>query len=101
MVILYLTCASNDEAKKIALALLDAKLAACIRRLPVESDYWWDDNIQHDSEVLLMIESKEEKFDEINALVEKLHSYKDYVLTAVPVVRTTPGVLTWINDVTK
>ena len=101
MIILYLTCANDTEAAKIALAILDAKLAACVRRMPVESDYWWDGRIQHSSEVMLMIESKAEKFDGINTLVEQLHSYKDYVLTAVPVVQTTPGVLQWIDETTS
>lgn len=101
MIILYLTCANDAEAEKIALAILDAKLAACVRRMPVESDYWWDGRIQHGSEVMLMIESKPEKFDSINTLVGQLHSYKDYVLTAVEVTQTTPGVLQWIDKTTS
>jgi uncharacterized protein involved in tolerance to divalent cations len=60
--------------------------------------YWWGGKINHDDEVLLMIESREDKFDEIEAIVTKLHSSIDYVLTAVSVQQTTPGVLQWIDE---
>lgn len=98
MIILYLTCANEDEAKAIGTALLDAKLVACVRRFGVSSSYWWDKKINHDGEVLLMMESVEEKFDAIEGVVTKLHSYDEYVLTAVPVAKTTPGVRKWLDD---
>lgn len=101
MIILFLTCANADEGKKISTALLESKLVACVRQSSVNSSYWWDNKIQNDDEVLLMIESVEEKFDEIETLVTKLHSYDEYVLTAVQVLRTTPGVEKWLKDVTK
>jgi periplasmic divalent cation tolerance protein len=92
MVILYLTCTDNEEAIKISNALLEAKLIVCARRSPVSSSYWWDGKINHDDEVLLMMESTEEKFDEIEKIVTALHSYDEYVLTMVSNVQTTPGV---------
>jgi periplasmic divalent cation tolerance protein len=98
MIILYLTCASEDEARTISTALLEAKLIVCARRSSVSSSYWWEGKINHDDEILLMMESTEEKFDDIEAIVTKLHSYDEYVLTAVPVLKTTPGVLQWLND---
>ncbi len=98
MIILYLTCANQDEAKVISDALLKLKLIACARRTEVSSSYWWDGKINHDDEVLLMMESIEEKFDAVEAIVTKLHSYNEYVLTAVPVLKTTPGVLKWLNE---
>lgn len=98
MIILYLTCANDDEAKTIGNALLEARLVTCVRRSPVSSSYWWDGKINHDNEILLMMESLESKFDEIEAIVTKLHSYDEYVLTAVPVSKTTPGVLKWLDD---
>src|SRR4051812_33652584 len=98
MVILYLTCADDKEATKIADALLKAKLITCARRSPVKSSYWWKGKINHDDEVLLMMESLEEKFDDIEEVVTRLHSYDEYVLTMVPITKTTPGVREWLND---
>lgn len=45
-----------------------------------------------------MMESMEEKFDGIEKIVTELHSYDEYVLTAVPVLKTTPGVHAWLNE---
>ena len=98
MVILYLTCADETEAKKIGGALLEAKLVTCVRRSPVSSSYWWDGKINHDNEILLMMESLEEKFEAIEQVVTKLHSYDEYVLTAVSVLKTTPGVEKWLEE---
>ena len=98
MVILYLTCANDDEAKKISGVLLDARLVACVRRSPVRSSYWWDGKINHDDEVLLMMESLGEKFNEIERVIAKLHSYDAYVLTMVEVDKTTPGVHKWLDE---
>lgn len=98
MVIFYLTCADNEEATKISNALLEAKLIVCARRSPISSSYWWDGKINHDDEVLLMMESLEEKFDEVEKVVTELHSYDEYVLTMIPNVHTTPGVHRWLDE---
>lgn len=98
MILLYLTCANEDEANKIGTALLEAKLIVCARRSPIKSSYWWDSKINHDDEVLLMMESLEEKFDAIEQLVTKLHSYDQFVLTAVSVLKTTSGVRKWLDQ---
>jgi hypothetical protein len=45
------------------------------------------------------MESLEEKFSEIEAIVTKLHSYKEYVLTMETVDKTTPGVEQWLEEV--
>lgn len=98
MVILYLTCANEEEANVIAKELLDKKLVSCVRQSKVKSSYWWEGRINHGNEVLLMLESKESLFDEIDKEVTKIHSYDEYVLTMVKVDKTTPGVEKWLND---
>lgn len=97
MIILYLTCASPTEAKQITDALLNAKLVACVRQMTVSSKYWWDDTINSDDEILLMMESVEDKFEAINDIVSELHSYDEYVLTATQVHKTTHGVEEWLK----
>jgi hypothetical protein len=44
------------------------------------------------------MESLEEKFDDIEKIVTQLHSYDEYVLTTVPVLKTTSGVHTWLDE---
>ena len=45
-----------------------------------------------------MIESTEEKFDQIEATIRQLHSYETFVLTAYPVLRASQGVEEWVKE---
>ena len=98
MIILHVTCAEDEEARKIGEALLTARLVSCVRRSLVTTSNWWDGEIEHHEEVLLTMESREEKFDAIEKVVKSLHSYETFVLTAVPVLKTTVGVEKWLDE---
>lgn len=98
MIMAYLTCADQAEADKISRALLEAKLIACARRLPVESMYWWEGKIEQASEQMLVMETVAEKFDAISKLVNTLHSYDTPALTATAVAHTTPAVEAWLAE---
>lgn len=95
---MFLTCATPQEAKQIADALLDKKLAACVRATGVKSGFWWQGQREQAGEILLMIESTEEKFDQIEATIRQLHSYETFVLTAYPVLRASQGVEEWVKE---
>lgn len=101
LITLFLTCANQPEAKKISKALLDKKLAACVKITDVKSDYLWQGQKQHGEEALLIIDSAAEKFDEIESTVKKLHSYDVFVLSAYPVARSSKGVEAWVKEVTN
>jgi uncharacterized protein involved in tolerance to divalent cations len=98
LITLFLTCANEQEAKTISKALLDKKLAACVRLTDVRSDFIWKAKIEHSDEVLLIIESVQDKFDEIETAVKQLHSYETFVLTAYPVARASAGVEQWMKE---
>jgi periplasmic divalent cation tolerance protein len=99
LITLLLTCADPGEARKITQALLDKKLAACIRSFDVKSTFWWQEKQDNTSEVQLIIESAEDKFDEIETTVRALHSYETFVLMAYPVLKASAGVEDWVNEV--
>lgn len=98
LVTLFLTCANAEEAKKISAKLLEAKLAACVRHTDVKSDFIWKGEIEHSDETLLIIESVQEKFNEIEGVVKSLHSYETFVLTAYPVARASADVEQWMQE---
>jgi periplasmic divalent cation tolerance protein len=98
LITLFLTCANVQEAKKISDKLLDEKLAACVRQTDVNSDFLWKGKKEHGKEVLLIIDSTEDKFDGIEAAVKRLHSYDVFVLTAYLVIKTSSGVKEWMRE---
>ncbi len=101
MAIYYLTCASNREADKISEVLLEEKLIACAKKLPVSSMFRWKGKIDNAKEIIVMLESIEENFDKINAIVKKLTSYETPILFSIPVSKTTKGVEDWLRKELK
>lgn len=96
----WLTCADQDEASKIAQVLLDKRLIACAKYLPVNSDFRFEGKLENGSEILIVMESREQLFDQIEAEVEKLHSYDTFVLQAIPLAKISQKAATWLQEST-
>ena len=74
------------EARKIARALLTAKLAACVNIVPrIESHYWWKGRIDTAGEYLLVIKSARRHFRNLCVVVKKAHSYETPEIVAIPI----------------
>ena len=74
--IVLTTAGSQEEARKIANALVERRLAACVNIVPhVESIYRWQGTIETAEEWLLLIKTQAELFDRIRNAVKELHSY--------------------------
>lgn len=101
MIIVYLTCADDAEADKISEELLDKKLIACSKKMLVKSSFWWEGKKDHANEVLLMLETVEEKFEQIEKEVQTLHSYDTPMLFSIAVSQTTKQVNEWLREELK
>ena len=98
---LWLTCADRAEATKIAKVLLDKHLIACAKQLPVSANYWWESALEHADEILLVMESRTDLFDTVEAEIEKLHGYETFVLQAIPMVRISKKAEAWLTKETN
>lgn len=98
---LLLTCEDKAEANKIAKALLDMRLIACAKQIPVSADFIWQGDIDHNDEILLIMESREDLFERVEAEVTKLHSYDTFVLQAIPMVKISKKAQAWLNESIK
>ena len=92
---LWLTCADKAEATKIAKALLEKKLVVCAKQTPVSADFLWKGGIDHNEEVLLVMDSREDLFEKVEAEVKKLHSYDTFVLHAIPITKVSEAARKW------
>lgn len=98
MSLIHLACGSEDEADKIGNALLDKKLVACFKKVPVRSVYRWKGEVYREGEVLLLLDTNVSLFDEIEQEVRKLHSYKTFVMLSILVEKASDGVEEWLHD---
>lgn len=71
----FTTIDSLEQAQKIATALVERKLSACVQIAPVESVYTWQGETQHDREFRLMAKTSAERYPDVEATIRELHSY--------------------------
>jgi periplasmic divalent cation tolerance protein len=75
--IMLTTAGSADEARKIAQALVERRLAACVNIVPqIESVYRWQGTVEHATEWLLLIKTQAAAFEHVRATIKALHSYE-------------------------
>ena len=97
-IVVFSTCGSEQDAMKVARALVEAKVAACVNILPnIRSVYRWKDAIEEESEWMLMIKSSRSLFAQLQAELRKVHSYEVPEVLAIPVVDGSAEYLSWLD----
>ena len=97
--VVLVTASSNEEARKIADAVLENRKAACVNIIPgVQSSYWWKGNREAAAENLLVIKTKTAVLAEVIKLVKEVHSYEVPEIIALPIIAGNPDYLKWIHD---
>lgn len=101
-IIIFITASSEEEAQKIATALVNEKLVACVNIIPgIRSIYWWEDKVCQEDEVMLIAKSTQSLFPSIMNRVKSLHSYQVPEIISFPISEGLPEYLNWIGEVTK
>jgi periplasmic divalent cation tolerance protein len=98
-----LTTAPNAEVGGlIARALVEEGLAACVNVIPgVRSLYRWEDEIQDDPEVVLIVKTRADRWEALAARIEDLHPYDVPEVLVLPAVGGSIPYLRWIETETK
>jgi len=97
-IVVLSTCASQEEAEKLAQVVVERGLAACASIVPgVRSYYRWQGAIETASEHLVIIKSARRQFAELSALLERVHSYEVPEVLAVPIVAGAAPYLAWLE----
>jgi periplasmic divalent cation tolerance protein len=95
------TCANDEQAARIATALVEKKLAACVQASHITSTYRWKGAIETEPEVRLLIKAKGADYEAIAALIAAMHSYENPQVLAIPVIAGAPLYLDWIDAETR
>jgi uncharacterized protein involved in tolerance to divalent cations len=100
--VLYVTVPSMEVGEKIAHALLEKRLVACVNILPgVKSMYRWEGKIQSDTEHLLMLKTRSALFGEVCSCVRAEHPYEVPECIELPIQQGHKAYLEWIGGNTK
>jgi len=101
-ILVLCTCPDEAAADRIAGALVEERLAACVNRLAgVVSTYRWEGEVRRGNESLLLIKTTVERFAALRERIVALHPYELPEVIAVDVVRGLPSYLDWIAAETR
>jgi periplasmic divalent cation tolerance protein len=93
---------SAEQAERLARALVERRLAACVNVLPgVVSVYRWQERIERDNEHLLIIKSSRARLTELQATLVSLHPYELPEVLALPVAAGHAPYLEWLRTTTQ
>ena len=91
------TVPDRDTATHIAEALVIERLAACVNIIPaVQSVYRWQDAIEHDEELLLLIKTSDALWSLLQERILAMHPYELPEIISVRIQDGHSNYLNWI-----
>jgi periplasmic divalent cation tolerance protein len=89
---------SEEEAERIAAALVERRLAACVQTIgPIASRYRWQGEVETAREWLCLAKTEARRYDELETAIRELHSYEEPEIVATPIVAGSRGYLDWLG----
>lgn len=98
MIQVFTTAGSREEARTIAGAIVEQRLAACVQVIgPISSTYWWQGQMETAEEYLCLIKTKGSVFALLERAIREVHSYETPEILAMPVVEANEDYLFWLR----
>lgn len=95
----FSTVAGREDAERIARALVEGRLAACVNIVPgLTSVYRWKGAVETDAETLLVIKTRGERVEELRSALVGLHPYEVPELIVLPIQGGHPPYLAWLDE---
>ena len=99
MVFNYITCSSEEEAKKIAKILLEKKGAGCINIFPIQSMYPENGSLKEIKEYVIIAKTIDSKVQAVEDIVRENHSYKVPFIGTLSLTRFNREYKEWLTGV--
>jgi periplasmic divalent cation tolerance protein len=102
--LLIALCSAPDDqvADRLIAEILDARLAACVTRIPnVQSHYWWKNQKESALEVLLVLKTTEDRGDALKRHVLSHHPYQTPELIFLKVSDALEAYSAWVQAETR
>jgi periplasmic divalent cation tolerance protein len=95
------TTDSLDEARSIAAALVERKLAACAQISSIQSYYTWQGATQNDDEYRILVKTSRDRYPDVEAAILELHSYELPAIVAFDFVQAYGPYVDWVAENTS
>lgn len=94
------TFPTKESAKAMIDVVLEKNLGACIQLMPIESFYPWNVQVCEESECLMLIKTRTEHYDAIEALIQAHHPYEIPQILQIPIEKGLDAYLAWMEEQT-
>lgn len=99
IIVILSTAPDEETAARIARALVEERLAACVNRVsPLRSVYRWKGGVVEEAETLLLVKTRADLYDRVEARLRELHPYEVPEVLAFPVSRGWRDYLAWVAE---
>lgn len=96
--VVLVTAPDMDTAERLAARLVEERLAACANIVPgIVSIYRWDEQVQRDDEVLIVLKTEQGRVEEVRERVVTLHPYDVPEVVVLPVSEGHAPYLEWLT----
>lgn len=100
MLLVLTTTGSRDEARAIAAALVERRLAACVQISRIDSVFEWNGEVQDEEEYRLLVKTTEARYAAVEAAIRELHSYELPAIVGVQASRAYAPFADWVAEST-
>lgn len=95
--VVFSTMGDREEAERLARELIQARLVACVNILgPMTSLYRWQEEIQRETEYLLLMKTAAETETALMTRLQELHPYEVPEILVLPIVAAAPSYMAWL-----
>ena len=96
ILIVLTTVATQAEARALAGAMVEARLAACAQISAIESIYRWDGALQQENEWRVLLKTVPERYAALEAAIQARHPYELPAIVALPCTQALAPFADWV-----
>jgi periplasmic divalent cation tolerance protein len=101
-ILVFCTVPDSETARNIAKIVVEGKIAACCNIVPaIQSFYFWEEKLQEDQELLLIIKTRENRYPQLEKKIREINPYSVPEILALPIIHGNPEYLNWMEDHVK
>lgn len=88
-----------STAEHLAEKMVKQSLAACVNIIPtITSVYQWQDSVEKDPEVLMLIKTEADLMADLGELLDEEHPYEVYELISCSIEQASTAYLDWLKS---
>jgi periplasmic divalent cation tolerance protein len=98
LIAVYTTVATLQDARRIAQALVERRLAACAQISEIESFYVWNGVVHHEPERRIVFKTTADRYAAVESAIRELHPYELPAIHAVPIEHASSQYAAWVEE---